>query len=215
MFRESLLPRKLGDFNQTWHSLAEMFVLKQMDAGLRPWVSALVQAGETWRWATTDSPTGGGRDPELFNLPRQPDSWTALMALAEMVLVPVAAAFGGLELTYGFASVELTRLVRLRVGRIAPAIDQHAACELGPSGALICKRRGAAVDIRVPGLNSYELGRWIVEHVDFDRLYVYGPDRPIHVSHGPERAGAVVQVIRHNGRAMPRRLTPTALKALI
>lgn len=62
------------------------------------------------------------------------------------VLDPVIEYFDSIRLTYGFASVELTRNIRRG---IAPELDQHAACEHRPRGAFVCNRGGAACDFLV------------------------------------------------------------------
>jgi hypothetical protein len=74
---------------------------------------------------------------------------------------------------------------------------------------------GASVDLSVPRVSSFEVGRWLARHTDFDRLYLYDPDRPLHVSCGPERARAIVRVERRaGGQVVPRRLTLEGLEAL-
>lgn len=176
----------------------------------------LIQVGETWRWATTPASEGGlGHDPETFGLPLEEASWEALSTLAREVLVPLSEGVGRPTLTYAFSGLPLSRLVARRVGRVAPRLDQHAACERDLRGALLCPRMGAAVDLRVPGVRSFEVGLWLARHTTFDRLYLYAQDRPLHVSCGPERAGAIVRVERGPGRrVVPRRLALSELKTL-
>jgi len=113
--------------------------------------------------------------------------------------------FGAIELTYGFASAALTKHVG---ARIAPKLDQHSGCEVTARGQLICSRRGAAVDFLVRDEDMREVARWIRDHCQFDRLYFYGVDRPIHVSVGPDNSAAIVQMVEKNGRRIPR---PAAL----
>jgi hypothetical protein len=60
----------------------------------------------------------------LANLPLQPESYNALVELAEHVLDPVIDYFGMIRLTYGFCSPQLARQIP---GRIDPKLDQHAA----------------------------------------------------------------------------------------
>src|SRR5207302_7558431 len=98
---------------------------------------------------------------------------------------PVVEYFGAIKLTYGFASTALTNLIPKD---IAPRLDQHAACETSRNGRLICPRRGAAVDFLVEYEDMVEVARWISTNCSFDRMYVYGADRPIHVSAGPDTA---------------------------
>jgi hypothetical protein len=176
----------------------------------------LIQVGETWGWATAAVSEGGlGHDPETFGLPLEEASWEALSTLSRELLVPLSERFGRPTLTYAFSGLPLSRLVARRVGRVAPRLDQHAACERDPRGRLVCARRGAAVDLQVPAVSSFEVGRWLAQHTDFDRLYLYEPHRPLHVSCGPERARAIVRVERRaGGQVVPRRLTLEGLEAL-
>jgi hypothetical protein len=103
------------------------------------------------------------------------------------VLDPVVDQFGPIELTYAFASPALDMLVRLKAyPRTTRHLDQHAGCELNRDGRPYCSRLGMAVDIRVPGVSSVAVAQWVIENTSFDRLYFYGPRRPIHVSAGPE-----------------------------
>jgi hypothetical protein len=50
-----------------------------------------------------------------------------------------------------------------------------------------------------------EVARWVAANTPFDRLYFYGPDRPIHVSYGPEQSRQIV-IMRAgpSGRLLPR-----------
>lgn len=97
---------------------------------------------------------------------------------------------------------------------IAPGLDQHAACELNQRGKLVCPRQGAAVDLIYPGKNSYQVALWLAQHTPFDRLYLYGPDRPLHISYGPEQNRALVELTTHHERRIPKRLTLTQLKGM-
>ncbi len=174
-----------------------------------PWQpSDLIQCGATWHWATTPIEQGGlGRDPATFGQPREEGSWHALSELVAAILEPITVKWGRPTLTYGFAASELTPLVQKRGGQIAPHLDQHAACELRKNGKPICPRLGAAVDLFVPGVGGFELAKWVASNLDFDRLYVYSDDRPIHISHGPERNRSIILVERTAGTVRPRRLT--------
>jgi len=155
----------------------------------------LVECGKTWE-------EHAARGAPIDNAPRARDSFAALEALCLAIIDPVREAFGSPVLTYGFAARRLTKQVG---ARIAPKLDQHAACEVGDSGALICPRRGAAADLYVAGISATELARWVASHTAFDRLYLYGDDRPLHVSHGPENSRVVVEMTeRPSGRRTPR-----------
>lgn len=138
----------------------------------------------------------------LPNRPKEPDSYTALYELAANILDPVIDYFGMIRLTYGFCSPELARHIS---GRIAPALDQHAAHELNGRGRPVCPRLGAAVDFRVDDEDMEEVARWIVANLPFDRLYVYGRDRPIHVSYSERPAGEAYEMRAAGERRVPRR----------
>lgn len=149
----------------------------------------LCECGETWERTRT------------HNVPQSADTYEALWMLATNVLDPVIDYFGGIKLTYGFASHALTRLIRQR---IAPHLDQHASCEVRQNGRLLCDRRGAAVDFLVEYEDMLEVVRWIKQNCQFDRIYFYGRQRPIHVSVGPEASRAVFELRETNGRRVPR-----------
>jgi hypothetical protein len=119
------------------------------------------------------------------------------------VLDPVVDYFGGIKLTYGFASSALSRLIQ---HDIAPRLDQHASCEQGRSGALLCSREGAAVDFLVEYEDMLEVAQWISAHCDFDRIYFYGRDRPLHVSYGPDNSREIFELTLRSGRRVPRKL---------
>ena len=61
-------------------------------------------------------------------------------------------------------------------------------------GAPICPRLGAAVDFLVEYEDMYEVAKWITENCAYDRIYLYGKDRPIHVSHGPAESRGISNV---------------------
>lgn len=130
-----------------------------------------IECGETWQRL------------RVSNLPTEAGSYNALHALATSLLAPLIDYFGMIRLTYGFAGPSLTRHI---VSRIAPALDQHAACELNRRGVPICSRLGAAVDFIIDDEDMVDVAKWIATELPFDRMYVYGPDRPLHLSYGPE-----------------------------
>ena len=138
----------------------------------------------------------------LSNLPLSPDTYNALYDLAVHIVNPVMDYFGGIELTYGFCSRELSKYITHRVD---PSRDQHASHEVNTRGNLICKRLGAACDFRVPDESMLEVAQWMVENTPFDRLYFYGDDKPVHVSYGPEQNRAVVIMSESTaGKLIPR-----------
>jgi DNA phosphorothioation-associated putative methyltransferase len=150
----------------------------------------LIECGETWEVTKLD------------NCPRQPESYNALHDLCTQVLDPVIDYFGMIHLTYGFCSPALARKVP---GRIAPDRDQHAAHELNRLKKPVCKRLGAAADFLVEDECMLEVAQWVVENTAFDRLYFYGKDRPVHVSHGPDNSRQVVMMLAGSGgKRVPR-----------
>lgn len=159
------------------------------------------EAGETWARHRVD------------NIPRQKETFEAIERLCRDVLDPVRRRFGPFRITYGFAGPQLTRLVP---GQIDRSLDQHAGHELKPRGTgLICPREGQAADFLVPGVSSIDVARWIAEATPFDRLYVYGHDRPLHVSAGPQQSRAIIAMrVGPSGRRVPRRLACGELASL-
>ncbi len=144
----------------------------------------------------------------LDNVPMQPESYNALVELAEHVLDPVIDYFGMIRLTYGFCSPELAKQIPCR---IEPKLDQHAAHEKNRVGKAICGRFGSAVDFIVDDENMLNVAQWVVTHTPFDRLYFYGEDKPIHVSFGPNQDRQVVRMIAgKGGRLVPRVVTALA-----
>ncbi|WP_172976021.1 DNA phosphorothioation-associated putative methyltransferase [Halomonas sp. THAF5a] len=129
---------------------------------------------------------------DIPNIPKEPETYNALVNLAYEVIDPVMDYFGGIKLTYGFCSAELARKVP---GRNDPSRDQHAGSEYSSRGNRICKRLGAAVDFLIEEEDMAEVALWIYDHCAFDRLYFYGHDRPLHVSIGPEANKLVVEMV--------------------
>ena len=125
----------------------------------------------------------------LDNNPKRMQSYNALFDLIEHILNPVAQHFGDIQLTYGFCSLELSKHID---SRIYPKLDQHSACELNSKGNLICERKGAACDFYIKEVSSLTIAKWIVANTEFDRLYFYGDELPIHVSYGPENTRQIV-----------------------
>ncbi|MBZ4195025.1 MAG: DNA phosphorothioation-associated putative methyltransferase [Candidatus Contendobacter sp.] len=150
----------------------------------------LIECGET------QAETG------LANLPREPESYNALLDLALNVLDPVIDYFGMIRLSYGFCSLPLARRIP---GRIDSKRDQHAAHEVNRQGRPVCVRRGAAVDFIVEDENMLEVAQWIVANTPFDRLYFYAEGLPVHVSFGPNHDSQVVRMITApSGRLVPQ-----------
>jgi DNA phosphorothioation-associated putative methyltransferase len=138
----------------------------------------------------------------IRNLPLNPATYNALHDLATQVLDPVIDYFGGIKLTYGFSGPELSQHITRRV---APRLDQHASCEHGRGGKLLCDRGGAACDFIVPDEDMEEVAAWVVANIDFDRLYFYGRDLPIHVSFAPTRSHQAFRMVTSSaGHLIPR-----------
>lgn len=158
----------------------------------------LIECGESWKRLAAQTAAGEPID----NVPRVAETFEAMRRLCAEVLDPVKNHFGKLELTYAFASPQLTKHIDRR---IAPALDQHAGNEVSSVGLPICRRLGMAADLIVPGIDSREVARWIVRVTAFDRLYFYESGSPLHVSVGPGNSRQVVHMHSSpSGRRVPR-----------
>lgn len=157
-------------------------------------LSPLLYCCDTWQKLTAEGYI-------LPNEPQQPQTWAALQQLQEKLLLPLEQRYGRVHLSYGFAGCELVNWVRLRAKQggwlpnIHPPGDQHAGYELNRHGQRICKRDGIAVDLQVPGVSSEEVTTWVIENLPFDRLYLYGVERPFHLSWAPAPVGQVVRMV--------------------
>lgn len=147
----------------------------------------------------------------LKNLPQQPETWEAIRQMEARLLTQLLARFGPFHISYGFASPVLVAAVRKRAkeeGRnpqIAPDLDQHCGHELNRRGQRICKRDGIAVDLKVPGVSSEVAAQWIRENLPFDRMYLYGDERPLHLSWAAQPVGQVWRMVEvGGGRRVPR-----------
>ncbi len=143
---------------------------------------------------------------KINNLPREPNTFSALTDLAHLILEPVVDYFGAIELTYGFCAPALSKAISIDGrGGIAPRLDQHASYETNSRGHPICARLGAAVDFLVLDEDMAEVANWLVGHVPFDRIYYYGKNRPLHVSYGPENSKTCYIIEEVRRRRIPRR----------
>lgn len=155
----------------------------------------LIHCGETWTRT------------QLPNLPKEPETYNALVELARNIIDPVVDYFGMIEPTYGFCSAALAKNIP---ARIAPAIDQHAGHERTRGGSHVCSRLGAAIDFLVADEDMEGVANWIIANLPFDRLYFYGRDRPIHVSYGPEQSRVAYRMeVTKGGARMPRPYSKT------
>lgn len=141
------------------------------------------------------------RTQRITNRPQQARSYNALHELTSHILDPIIGYYGMIRLTYGFCSAELAKVISRG---ITPGLDQHSSHELNRRGSPICPRLGAAADFLVEDEDMFEVARWIAQHLPFDRLYVYNPERPIHVSYGPANSREIVHVERYGTRVRPR-----------
>jgi hypothetical protein len=161
----------------------------------------LLYCGQTWQLHQPD------------NMPLHPQSWLDLAALANTLLDPITEHFGKPVLTYGFAGPQLQKLIKQKSRpQIAPRLDQHAASELNRNGKPICPRAGAAVDLYVTGLSSWQLALWVAQHLPFDRMYLYGANRPIHLSFNqePKRQITLLRELESD-QLIPQRLSQERL----
>jgi DNA phosphorothioation-associated putative methyltransferase len=149
----------------------------------------------------------------VSNIPLNPKTYNALSRLALEVLDPVIDYFGSIVLTYGFSSSELAKKID---SNIAPKLDQHSGHECNRLGNPICDRLGIACDFIVEDESMFEVARWVGSHTNFDRLYFYGDDRPIHVSVGPENLKQVTLMLpsKTSNRRVPRSMTVDQFLAL-
>jgi hypothetical protein len=134
------------------------------------------------------------------NRPEQPETWAALRRIRDELLEPIEKRFGLAIVTYGFAGPELVRAVEKRaretgtLPNITPRGDQHAGHEKNSVGKRICERDGVAVDLQIPGVSSLAVASWVMENLPFDRIYLYGADRPFHISWAPAPLGQVIEM---------------------
>lgn len=146
------------------------------------------------------------RYPNIDNTPNE-QSLISLNILCSNILLPIQNEFGEVSVTYGFTSHSLLKEIqKFNPIHIAPKLDQHASNEVNSKGKLICDRGGAACDIFVVGFENkmHEVAKWAADNLPFDRIYLYGNDRPIHISIGPEHS-RFIQVMNTNkdGKRFP------------
>ena len=147
----------------------------------------IIHCGETWNKYKNI----------IDNLPKEPETIKAISFLCENILEPVQKEFGKIILTYGFASYDLTKKIK---NRIYPKLDQHSGYEKNKKGNYVCERLGQAVDFYIPNINSKNICKWINLNCQFDRMYFYGEDRPIHISIGPENKKQIILMKKYNSK---------------
>lgn len=143
----------------------------------------------------------------INNFPVEKESIEAIASLLVDILIPIQKKFGDLEITYGFVSKELNTYIQKnsRSGT-SPSIDQHSSHEINSNKVTICNRGGAACDFYVSSHKHemhYIVG-FIVANLDFDKIYYYGKDRPIHLSVSKNMQKHLqIMNISENGRRVP------------
>lgn len=140
------------------------------------------------------------------NIPATQESTIALEYLLLEILLPINSAIGKPVITYGFTSFSLKKYIqRYSPSGTSPDLDQHSAFEKNSVGKQICSRGGAACDLFIKDVSSSDIVRYIVKTLNYDRLYYYGDDRPLHVSIHPTEPLKHLQVMgtSSKGRRYP------------
>jgi hypothetical protein len=145
----------------------------------------------------------------IDNYPKEVESISSTLDIIETVLLPVSKNFGDVRITYGFVSPELNRFIQKNSSPgTYPSIDQHAASELNNANSHICKRHGLACDFIINGYEKKmdQVMLFIVNNLNFDKIYYYGNDKPLHVSVGNESERHLqIMNISDKGRRIPGR----------
>lgn len=117
------------------------------------------------------------------NVPNNVTSKLALEFMLFELLLPLKARFGKLVITYGFTSFPLKKFIqKASPSGTAPTLDQHSSHETNSMGKQICSRGGAACDFLMEGVATSDIVRFITRNLNYDRIYYYGNNRPLHVS---------------------------------
>ncbi|WDD36104.1 hypothetical protein PQG02_32410 (plasmid) [Nostoc sp. UHCC 0926] len=106
-----------------------------------------------------------------------------MINLHQSILIPITNKFGAekFKLTYGFCSKHLLKFLNHEKSRICVKVDQHIAHERNSKGNYYSKNLGAACDFQIVGVVSTKVIGFL-RTLDFDSIYYYGKDRPVHVS---------------------------------
>ena len=144
---------------------------------------------------------------DISNVPRETKTYFFMRKFANEILEPCLQRFGNVNITYGFCDHSLAKEIKKRTGRIYPPLDQHAGMELNKNQQLICSRGGFASDFHCLPTSSKTLANYIVSELNFDRLYFYGSDRPLHVSVNEHPVRKIVLMMPRNIRVVPQRIT--------
>ena len=138
------------------------------------------------------------------NSPKELKTYQAISYLATKIMDPIFEQFGQPQITYGLCSHNLQKHIKKSV---APTLDQHAGSERNSKGNLICPREGFAVDFKIENITTDHVARYIVQHLEFDRLYFYGRDKPLHVSSNVfSDTRMIIMFNEKNGRRIPKRV---------
>jgi hypothetical protein len=145
----------------------------------------------------------------LDNIPQANESIQSAIMMIETVLLPISKKFGDIKITYGFVSSALNKYIQKNSSSgTYPSIDQHAASELNNANNHICKRHGLACDFIVSGYEKQmdQVMLFIANNLDFDKIYYYGHDKPLHVSVGNESERHLqIMNVSDKGRRIPGR----------
>jgi len=145
----------------------------------------------------------------IDNQPESDESISSIIMMTEKILMPISKTLGEIEISYGFTSTELTKFIQKNspLGTYPP-IDQHSSYEKNSAGNQICKRGGIACDFMVKDHqdNVPQIIQFIVGNLDYDKIYYYGNNRPLHVSVNskPEKHLQIMN-LTENGKRIPGR----------
>lgn len=170
-------------------------------------IDRFLHCSDTWRVLSAAG-------QELANRPEQDTTRAAIEEMEERLLRPLEEEFKtAVTITYGFAGPELVKAVEKRakeggwLPNIHPPSDQHAGHERNSRGNRICKHDGIAADLRIEGVSSEIVARFAMDALPYDAIYLYGPDRPFHLSCAPEPRGTVIRMLpKKDGGLYPRML---------
>ena len=142
---------------------------------------------------------------QVDNSPKELKTYEAISYLAKTIMDPIVEKYGQPQITYGLCSHNLQKHIKKSV---APSLDQHAGNERNSKGNLICPRGGFAVDFKIEKIPTDILACYIVKNLDFDRLYFYGSDRPVHLSATQGISNQAIVIFRNTkNRRTPKNLT--------
>lgn len=143
---------------------------------------------------------------QIENKPLSRKSIAALEKLVWDILIPLERKFSTLTITYGFTSFSLKKIISKHFAEnTAPTLDQHSSYEINSVGKPICSRGGAACDFFIENVLASDVVKYITKELDFDRIYYYGRNNPLHVSVNLEESARHLQAMKvsDNGRRYP------------